>query len=381
MDYIILCEDDHKFTYEYLPQNLFKSIEVAKDKGADILVGGPSWFENIMQVSENLYWVEKFTGLQFTVIFKKFFKSIAIAEFLENEAADKKISQLSCNKMLIYPFISTQKDFGYSDATKKNEVPGRIDHLFSNSLEKIRLINKVIHHYKLNPVKVDDLSFEIYDQTKIPTYVINLETRVDCLEYIKREFEGKIEFEITIVPISQQEIGPVGLWHIIRKIIMLAVDNDDDVIIICKDDHQFTESYSKVRLMRNIIEAHYQGADILSGGIGHFSQIIPLTEERFWMDSFSHTQFIVLYKKCFNKILSEKFDDGFSVDDFLSEIISNKMIIYPFISVPRGFGSSDTCQQGDQEKHDIFERCSNRINTMMEIRAKYMSYTNKISSL
>jgi len=325
--------------------------------------------------------MEEFTGLQFTVIFKKFFQSITTAKFLNSDAADKKISQLSSSKMLIYPYISIQKDFGYSDATKNNEVSGRIDDLFRSSSEKIELINKVIRHYNLNPVKVEDLGFGDYDQLKVPTYIINLPERTDRLEHIRKEFEGRNEFEVTIIPACHHDIGAVGLWHSIRKIITLAVENDDDVIIICEDDHQFTEAYSKSNFMRNIIEAYYQGADVLSGGIGYFTQMIPLTEERFWIDSFWSTQFIVLYKKCFNQILSEEFDDSVTADDFLSIITSNKMVIYPFISTQKNFGYSDICKRSiARDIPNIFERCSNRISGIIQTYTKYALHTNKLST-
>ena len=36
------------------------------------------------------------------------------------DTADEVISQLANNKMVIYPFISEQKDFGYSDVTLSN---------------------------------------------------------------------------------------------------------------------------------------------------------------------------------------------------------------------------------------------------------------------
>jgi glycosyl transferase family 25 len=98
--------------------------------------------------------VEKFTGTQFIVIFRKFFQSITTATFINNDTADRKMSLLSGSKMLLYPYISKQKDFGYSDATKNNESLRQLDKLFSDSSEKIRLVNSVIHHYNLNPVEI-----------------------------------------------------------------------------------------------------------------------------------------------------------------------------------------------------------------------------------
>ena len=55
LDYILICEGDHQFTAEYSSQRLFTAIVEAKEKKADILCGGVSWFTNAAQISKNLY--------------------------------------------------------------------------------------------------------------------------------------------------------------------------------------------------------------------------------------------------------------------------------------------------------------------------------------
>jgi len=39
--------------------------------------------------------------------------------------------------------------------------------------------------------------------------------------------------------------------------------SDDDVIILCKDDHAFTADFNKKYLIQNILEAAEQGVEIL----------------------------------------------------------------------------------------------------------------------
>lgn len=75
-DYVIICEDDHEFTSEYNKEYLFECIAEAKERDADILSGGVSWFQTAIRSSGNIFWIENFTGLQFTVIFKKFYHTI-----------------------------------------------------------------------------------------------------------------------------------------------------------------------------------------------------------------------------------------------------------------------------------------------------------------
>jgi len=88
-DFILVCEDDHLFTANYSYEILEKCIIRAKRLDADILLGGVSWFKNGIQVSDSLFWVEKFSGLQFTVIFKKFYHKIIESQFTEDMNWDR----------------------------------------------------------------------------------------------------------------------------------------------------------------------------------------------------------------------------------------------------------------------------------------------------
>ena len=148
-DYVIICEDDHQFTEHYSKELLFHCIAEAQERDADILSGGVSWFRDIIQISENLFWIEKFSGLQFTIIFKRFYDKILSANFSKTDAADYKISTLSDNKFVIYPFISVQKEFGYSDVTSKNNKAGFVERIFEESSERLRLLTNVNSFYKM----------------------------------------------------------------------------------------------------------------------------------------------------------------------------------------------------------------------------------------
>lgn len=144
---VLVCEDDHMFSTEYENITLLSAINEANELGADVLLGGISWSSNCIPVSKSLFWVEKFSGLQFTVIFNRFYETILLAEFGEGDAADYKISALSERKYFIFPFISTQKEFGYSDVTLKNNQTNRVEALFKDSLMRVHAVNQVIGHY------------------------------------------------------------------------------------------------------------------------------------------------------------------------------------------------------------------------------------------
>jgi len=377
-EYILICEDDHQFTGHYSKGFLFNCIREVQGKEADVLLGGVSSTRSVLSISKSLFWLEKFSGLQFTILFRKFFKTILEADFGNNDAADYKISALTANKFFIYPFISVQKEFGYSDATAKNNTEGRVTELFSTTSETVQHLLNVAAFYKT--IRIDKSiknEQETFDNIIIPTYVINLPERTERREHIQTQFEGRKEFDLRIVKACKHEIGAVGLWNTIRKIVQMSIDNEDDVIIICEDDHKFTNSYSKEFLIKNIIEAHQQGADILAGGIGNFIQVVPLTETRLWIDSFWSTQFIILYRKFFASILEEPFDNTVVPDDLLSKITSNKMTLFPFISVQKDFGYSDISQRMyARATPDIFAKTSKRIEDVKRATDKYLLRPN-----
>jgi glycosyl transferase family 25 len=217
---------------------------------------------------------------------------------------------------------------------------------------------------------------DVYENIVIPTYVINLSERKERLKHIQEQFKGKHEFDLFTIEACKHAIGAVGLWNSILKIIKMAMNNDDDVIIICEDDHEFTKNYSKEDLLQNIIEAENQGVELLTGGIANFSHAVPITENRLWIDSFWCTQFIIIYKNLFQKILEEPFGDTDTADGKLSEITSHKMILYPFISLQKDFGYSDVTKINQEQKGFLdngFATTERRLEKILKVKQYYVA--------
>ncbi|MBE5322228.1 glycosyl transferase [Pedobacter sp. MR2016-19] len=210
----------------------------------------------------------------------------------------------------------------------------------------------------------------------IPTYIINLPERNERRKHIIAQFKGKTEFSIQVVEACEHKIEAIGLWRSMIKVIQLAIKNEDDVIIICEDDHEFTKAYQKEYLLTNIIEAHEQGVEILSGGIGNFGYALPLTLNRMWITPFQSTQFIVLYKSIFPKMLKYKFKKNDAADIVLSGLTSHKMILCPFISKKKDFGSSDIMAVYDEKPglvQEMFVRTEERLERIRNAYIRYLS--------
>lgn len=146
--YIILCEDDHVFTEDYGYSQLQNAIEKASLYELDVLLGGASWATDLVKVDEQLFWIKHFSGTQFVVMFRRFYETFLNMEITSSHTVDWAISTMTENKMVLFPFISIQKEFGYSDATQKNNNDGRVTFLFDCAIRKFSQINKA--HERIN---------------------------------------------------------------------------------------------------------------------------------------------------------------------------------------------------------------------------------------
>ncbi|RPE12268.1 glycosyl transferase [Chitinophaga lutea] len=214
-----------------------------------------------------------------------------------------------------------------------------------------------------------------FDHIVLPTYVINLKERTDRYKHTMAQFRGKTEFDLRVLEACTGENGRMALWNSILRVVKMAVENDDDVIVLCEDDHTFTSFYNKTYLFENIIEANEQGAELLNGGVGGFNHAVPLTANRYWMDSFYCTQFLILYKPIFPKILHAVFESTDTADGMFSVITSHKMMLYPFVSVQTDFGYSDVTENNNRERELIesyFTKTADRLRKYKDVYDRYL---------
>ena len=349
-DYVLLCEDDHVFTTAYAKSTLYTAIDEAIDSQADILLGGVSWLTTCLPIRNNLYWVEKFSGLQFTVIFRKFYHTILGTSFQKGDAADYKLSTLSEQIYLMHPFISIQKDFGYSDVTPKNNATNRVENLFKDAAGRVEATDQAILFYRSTSalMAVDQETIEENNNITISTYVIMPQHDGVRKQHIRSQFEHKPEFDVRIVRLYQSKNTTKAYWQTVKGIIKQAIAEDDDVIIICDDDHQFTETYSKDNLIWHIVGASQLGTGILCGGVDDFETAIPVVEDKFWIHSFCSSPFIVLYRTVFDTILQQPFVDHQAVEELYREVTSNKMMVFPFFSERRRFDNTTSATTNSQ---------------------------------
>lgn len=210
----------------------------------------------------------------------------------------------------------------------------------------------------------------ISTKSALPTYIINRKVRTDRREHISNEFKDKPEFWVNWIEACEHTNGAVGLWNSIRKIVQEAKKQEYEFILICEDDHFFTEHYTPEYLFSNIFQAKQQGSLLLNGGIGGFGTALPVSPNRYWVDWFWCTQFIIIYQPLFDDILDYEFRENDTADGVLSAITPYKMALYPFISEQKTFGYSDITEGNKNNPNLIlehFERAKKKLETFHRI--------------
>lgn len=329
LPFFILCEDDHEFISHYSFSLWQRCINEAQQFDADVLCGGVSWFKTGVQVSENLFWVEKFSGLQFTVIFQKFYQTIFNASFAEFDQADFRISDLTEKKFVIYPFISVQKDFGYSDVTSRNDRERRVERLFAETSERFNLLQKIKTTFTCNKNSYLNLSQVDLESIYFPLYKITKQFYLDpCSKTLSTLFDYKF------IRIASNHFQTQ--WEALRDCIEIAKKDGDDFIIVTFQSFELKEDFTKLVLVNNILSACCYNCEILLGDIEKFNHAVPLSENLFWIDSFSHSSFIILFSGAYKKIVSTPPVPGdVNIYNYLSYVTSRKMAFYPFITKSR----------------------------------------------
>ena len=153
----LFCEDDHIFTQAYDESKLVKLITEVDAIEGDLLLGGISWMQSPLQINDRLFWVDKFNGFQFAIIFSRFYdRIINFNKQGDDVITEIALSALSKRIFVSYPFISIQKEFGYSDVTEFNNQKGYVSSHFEDVQKKLDIQNKVRQFY-LNVNKINKL--------------------------------------------------------------------------------------------------------------------------------------------------------------------------------------------------------------------------------
>lgn len=204
---------------------------------------------------------------------------------------------------------------------------------------------------------------------KIPVFAINKRERAERRTHILKEFEGREEFRLEIVDAIEDENGAWGLWQTIREIVR-EHGGRNKFLIICEDDHAFTEHYSREVFLSLLVNAKRMDAEIVLGGVSYFDVALQVTNDLFWVSIFNGLQFTVISESLYDKIISYKFKNDDHADFILSALTDNAFIIFPFLSVQKDFGYTDISKKRKRENilvEPLFHDSTRRLNLISNV--------------
>lgn len=141
------------------------------------------------------------------------------------------------------------------------------------------------------------------------------------------EFLDKPEFEVNVITMTSNKNKQVCHWEGIKRAILLAKKNQDDVILIIKDTHRFTSSYNKKAFLGALIAAASEGVELLWEG--SLCESTPIEEDILGIEKISNSQFLVVFSSLFDKILTYDFQSNELVGKVLTKLTLNKRVILP----------------------------------------------------
>ncbi|WP_153848763.1 MULTISPECIES: glycosyltransferase family 25 protein [Sphingobacterium] len=212
---------------------------------------------------------------------------------------------------------------------------------------------------------------------KHKTYIINLKERKERKKHILDEFAKYSEFEITIFDAIKRKSGSEGLFESIKQIVYNAYESKDKYVIVCEDDHVFTNEYNNEYLSSLIETGKDKAFDILLGGPSSIQDALFVNEKLVWLSGFSGTQFIVIFQNFYESILNYKLPPGADYDLELGQLSENIYCCYPPISEQTNFGYSDvTSKNNNIDLKAYFDICRTKLNQLYKVTQYFKSLTN-----
>lgn len=168
------------------------------------------------------------------------------------------------------------------------------------------------------------IKFNMTDD-EISTFADNFYINTFCLyndrKIYRKYFSKKKEFRIHWI--KSPNINQKNLNSILTR----SIQEEDDVIIICFDNYRFKTNYSKYSLFKYILMAKFYQADILFGNGSEMDCMCKIQDELYWVNSIKKSNFIVLYRKFFNKILDINSLNSKSFPETISALSHDKLMI------------------------------------------------------
>lgn len=111
-DFFLICIDCHEFTNNYNKTNLIQNILASASDGTKLLLGGLNTYNHAVILDSNRCWIDSFDSSQFIVVYSELFQAILSEPFSDSDVFYMKLAEMTGNKAVIFPFISSHVGAG-----------------------------------------------------------------------------------------------------------------------------------------------------------------------------------------------------------------------------------------------------------------------------
>ena len=179
------------------------------------------------------------------------------------------------------------------------------------------------------------------DEVCISTFLVGEWTNV----MVKKHFDGKSLFR------TEMLVSPsLSRWSLFRCAVEHAEKSgDDDVIVVCFNEHNFTNNFDGRLFLDVIVEASKRGAQLLIGGCQKVENMVPVTSSLFWVDVTSGASF---------------YGGDADLDEIISQYIPNKFLVCPIISDSSMQDSASSDVNSAQETMNIYKTIIAKYNLL-----------------
>lgn len=154
-------------------------------------------------------------------------------------------------------------------------------------------------------------------------YLLKLAGKTDEIKSIYTRLQ-----HITIKKIS---IDAKDHWQQLINIIENAERAQENSVIFCTNE-KLLEKLNVDNFSRQIKEAAKYNAKILLANAGNAVSLLPISSNLFWIDHFTGCELMVIFRSCYALLTNEEHMEDEMIDEKLSEITSNKLLVHPMIS-------------------------------------------------
>src|SRR5699024_2400931 len=120
-------------------------------------------------------------------------------------------------------------------------------------------------------------------------------------------------------------------------------------------------------------DAKLKNADLLLGGMREFTNAIKATYNLYWVEKFSDSQFIIIFRKFFKKILNTDFFANDIADSKMCSLTEKRFFIYPFISLHSDFDYSDVVRKNNLKSRskEFFNQSITKMHMLEKVSLFY----------